>query len=586
MAMTSADVARQTYPLIDALRAEVITDYEPQGEFSSSQLRLSKGDFVWVLEQHESGWWGGHKEGDDLTGWFPATLVRAVGMDEDDSRCSPEASPRTDPTRTRDQQPVASPQARGGRRRSALLTIENMPGNADRSQESAAMIAALEEQVKQLQSEKQSMELERQQLANDAAKEAQRHKDEIQQKEAELAEFRTSSAGRFKELEANIDELRSRCKDLEEAKDKAERLVDALQRAAEAKPAASFHQDDMCLGHSRSAAGNGCVRAPSAGTPGSSRRPPPALSQDTITISTGTRTPPPTISTSVSHQMTSMPAAVTTSAPAMPTLAAVPTISVAPPTPVGTTAGTPLSARHATHAHSVSVQPPRPTPRGATPHAPWSPAVHGGAATVGVPASPGAWLSDERNRHRPLARAGQGGSGCAPPGSALREESNSKPIEVRALVSAFERRSNSQGAPPSHRGVDPPPPSRQLLYTASATAPSGCLAGRSQTTLGSSSRAASASREALSVHVLQTPESSLHSTQQLGMNAYGEDVGLNFGMSPIQRQVHHQPFTSGTPQTTTRHVSSSPSPNSKGSVSVQDRIAALNRGANGMFSRR
>jgi len=31
-----------------------------------------------VLERDDSGWWGGHKEGEDNTGWFPGSCVRAV----------------------------------------------------------------------------------------------------------------------------------------------------------------------------------------------------------------------------------------------------------------------------------------------------------------------------------------------------------------------------------------------------------------------------------------------------------------------------------------------------------------------------
>lgn len=41
------------------------------------QLNLKVGDVVFVLEQDwESGWWGGHKEGDEDTGWFPGTILR------------------------------------------------------------------------------------------------------------------------------------------------------------------------------------------------------------------------------------------------------------------------------------------------------------------------------------------------------------------------------------------------------------------------------------------------------------------------------------------------------------------------------
>jgi len=43
-----------------------------------TQLKLQVGDIVYVLEQDETGWWGGHKEGEDLTGWFPGSCVRPM----------------------------------------------------------------------------------------------------------------------------------------------------------------------------------------------------------------------------------------------------------------------------------------------------------------------------------------------------------------------------------------------------------------------------------------------------------------------------------------------------------------------------
>jgi len=44
----------------------------------STQLELHVNDIVVVLEKDETGWWGGHKEGEDLTGWFPGFCVQAL----------------------------------------------------------------------------------------------------------------------------------------------------------------------------------------------------------------------------------------------------------------------------------------------------------------------------------------------------------------------------------------------------------------------------------------------------------------------------------------------------------------------------
>jgi len=60
------------------MKAQVVMDYDPDGEHTDHLLRLAAGDIVYVLEPHESGWWGGHKEGGDVTGWFPACCVKKV----------------------------------------------------------------------------------------------------------------------------------------------------------------------------------------------------------------------------------------------------------------------------------------------------------------------------------------------------------------------------------------------------------------------------------------------------------------------------------------------------------------------------
>eukprot|EP00933_Yihiella_yeosuensis_P071650 TRINITY_DN79884_c0_g1_i1.p1 TRINITY_DN79884_c0_g1~~TRINITY_DN79884_c0_g1_i1.p1 ORF type:complete len:533 (+),score=96.38 TRINITY_DN79884_c0_g1_i1:80-1600(+) len=43
-----------------------------------TQLDLKVDDIVIVLEKDETGWWGGHKENDDFTGWFPGNCVERI----------------------------------------------------------------------------------------------------------------------------------------------------------------------------------------------------------------------------------------------------------------------------------------------------------------------------------------------------------------------------------------------------------------------------------------------------------------------------------------------------------------------------
>ncbi|CAE6948236.1 unnamed protein product [Symbiodinium natans] len=42
------------------------------------QLTLKVNDIVIVMEKDETGWWGGHKEGEETTGWFPGICVQPL----------------------------------------------------------------------------------------------------------------------------------------------------------------------------------------------------------------------------------------------------------------------------------------------------------------------------------------------------------------------------------------------------------------------------------------------------------------------------------------------------------------------------
>lgn len=111
--------------LVGPMRVEAFSVFEPSGLDKANQLALKPGDVVVVLEQDSSGWWGGYKEGDLATGWFPAVAVRPLhgdasaplaserqgrGVSPQRSRSSREASPR---------QPAASTSAGAGAARAA-----------------------------------------------------------------------------------------------------------------------------------------------------------------------------------------------------------------------------------------------------------------------------------------------------------------------------------------------------------------------------------------------------------------------------------------------------------------------------------
>jgi hypothetical protein len=57
------------------MKAVVVKQHNATDE---TQLELRLNDIVYVLEQDDSGWWGGHKEGEDCTGWFPGSCVREL----------------------------------------------------------------------------------------------------------------------------------------------------------------------------------------------------------------------------------------------------------------------------------------------------------------------------------------------------------------------------------------------------------------------------------------------------------------------------------------------------------------------------
>lgn len=74
---------------------------KPHHASDDTQLELRLNDIVYVLEQDDSGWWGGHKEGEDCTGWFPGSCVREV-FEEEPCVTLPEPSAEPQPEHHRD----------------------------------------------------------------------------------------------------------------------------------------------------------------------------------------------------------------------------------------------------------------------------------------------------------------------------------------------------------------------------------------------------------------------------------------------------------------------------------------------------
>jgi len=554
----SAHPVKYFHPIAEAMRAEVLINYEAQGDFSGSHLKLAKGDIVWVLEQHDSGWWGGHKDGDDLTGWFPAGLVRPTGDEENDEMSLEDASRSArpyptvpDPLRTSDQRLVASPQ----RGNSRFLRAE------EEGEQSHVAFGELQEELVVAQRRiseavqgKASAEAEVAKVKQDAAQErhewekekvrwgqeqelwqksVQEFKVERQSHEQEVRRLQEEMQRREVIRERELSELRELREYREQQEQQREQRAVAATAALEVRRTA---QDRAASAHSAVEDGSreDEARGGAAGRVASS-----SVSRRLFTnacgscaTADGVRTPLP----SMAPTITSMPPAVTGSASSIPTVAATPTMVTQPS--AGSLSSGPLSSRCMSGQAHTAVQPPRPSPRGASAHGPtttWM-AATSGAATVGVPSSPG-----------PQLRA----RGFAPPHVTSTREDAQK-IEVRALVSAFERRSNSQGAPPN----------REMLYTSTP-------AQAVRAPIGSSSRAGS--REVIGRAGGRDPNEPGTPQRPTGTpHADEPSAAMNFGMSPMQRQPQQYHVAAHR----TGMAGSSPS---KGAVSVQDRIRQLNR---------
>eukprot|EP00928_Gymnodinium_smaydae_P067889 TRINITY_DN508_c0_g1_i1.p1 TRINITY_DN508_c0_g1~~TRINITY_DN508_c0_g1_i1.p1 ORF type:complete len:732 (-),score=202.76 TRINITY_DN508_c0_g1_i1:451-2646(-) len=97
---------------LDSEKCVVVTAHDAS---DVSQLPLRVGEIITVLEKDETGWWGGHKEGEDFTGWFPGHCVRALTHEDVPPKPQPAPEPDVSPAktaaagrRTGDEKPEAS----------------------------------------------------------------------------------------------------------------------------------------------------------------------------------------------------------------------------------------------------------------------------------------------------------------------------------------------------------------------------------------------------------------------------------------------------------------------------------------------
>mmetsp|Transcript_71427 Transcript_71427/g.209724 ORF Transcript_71427/g.209724 Transcript_71427/m.209724 type:complete len:567 (+) Transcript_71427:87-1787(+) len=547
-------MAARPYPIADARRAEVIYDYSPDQECVQQQLTLSKGDFVWVLEQHPCGWWGGHKDGNVHTGWFPEAIVKLTGEDvPDDSvaddcrwaqRCtSPNASDLA--LRTSDHRAIASPQASRRRQEDSERQQQDAAAAAElaeanrhlekelaeerkRHTEAFEIMKSAEAKIAQMKQEhslrSKQMESERDRERQSLDRELHRYESERhtwsaerQQLVRQAQELDSDRKAKDEEVKRLHDELRRKEGEVVQQMNQFRALEATRERErSEAAVTAAVlergRSEDVSHHLTASASSRDYSRGASTGV--SRRLFATGMAEDARHgIASGMRTPPVGGPPPVIQQVTAVPTSST-----MPS--AMPTAMIS--------SVTPLSARGNTL--------PRPSPRTAPGSMQWM-AQPGG----GPPPSP-------HHIHRAFAASRDPSADAAAHSAA-----------VRGLVEAFERRSNSQGAV-THRIADPSP-NRQLIYASATRA-------ASRGPPGSSSRAASREipfrRDVVSGE--ETPS---------GHSVVGEEnsVAINFGMSPMTRQ--NAQYIAAAPASA-RNPGIASSPNAKASVSVQDRIRQLN----------
>jgi len=516
--------SRWEYPIQDATKGEVRVRYVPPA--GEGQLSLDVGDIVWVLEESD-GWCGGHKDGDENTGWFPASIINRIprgdcGEDDEDDR-------RHSALYTSDYRAVASPQA----------THRKVSVQSDLSEWKHRLEVAesekrkAEDQVKVLQKAQAEAEHEKQRLAKKVEESHQLHskvqslQEEVKRKEEEIRELRSIKDSN-KVLEENLRLERASTSSL---KGKLKELEDHCRKVkmeADRNRAAESGREEGGL---------------SGSTAGISR---------TYAGDSGHRTP------SVPHTVPSVLSG-SLQAPPAPCAALAPASSM---TCVGQVSASPLSARQP--AGGLGAR--HPSPRH---HASWMPPMGSGAHP---PSSPHIRQRVPSQRDVTLDAVTQ-----AP---------------VRTLVSEFEKRSTSQGAPLTR---DPAPINRQLVFTAGAPSTSSastcCTMRRPMPSVpimapGHVSMASAAVRTGSrdGQPVARTMRTVVQSSSRTAFQVDAEPetphaspnvthvedtASRNFGMSPIKRQ----PYTLARGGVTGHPLTFSPPSRP---ISVQDRIKQLN----------
>mmetsp|Transcript_12292 Transcript_12292/g.28759 ORF Transcript_12292/g.28759 Transcript_12292/m.28759 type:complete len:564 (-) Transcript_12292:122-1813(-) len=513
------------YPIAAASRAKVLIDYKPEGEYRDGQLALSAGDVVYVHQKHQSGWWGGHKAGSNLTGWFPATIVETLGLigENEDDQLSPVAdakSPRStcaststplaalrSPLVTVDKRAVASPQA-------ARISPKGSTGSAATSDLLQTQRASL---AKDLEVEQiASKELRGQLLA--AREHSVKCTATVEHLQAEMAEVRAEN-GKFRDqveffhsefenfkqaAKVEVEVERQRSRQLQERCEAQEAQIRALEAALKDVTTQARSQTPVSRTElAKAAADRASPRLATREAVRCDSRGREDAKKHTMAASLESRSASSSLprrlfaAGSTSEDMHQQAGAQLTH------LSTLPARYIA-------ASNTPS---HAFSSQMHSGAPPRPTPRGqGTPS---------GAQLA--PAQTWTGRAHYVNAQQPASSPAHVQTGSASPRHAWRAQ-EATPADrmpaVRALVSEFERRSTSQTpGVPGPRSVDPSP-SRRAVCTGPQT-PSAAARVHS-----ASASARRPSPRMVEAEPAESPPSEDHSS-----------APFIIGMSPMQRTI-------------------------------------------------
>jgi len=196
----------------------------------STQLELQLNDIVMVLEKDATGWWGGHKEGEELTGWFPGFCVQPCPLPEPEKE-QPESF-RNSALETEASSPVrrnhavASPQRHGiPPSYSAPAETSSVLNSSQQDlllQEKSQLCLQLDSEVTKLKRDKETLE--------EALRQAQR-KTSLDKEEFKRMEDRLVEAERKLQTEASQRRATlMKCEQLEETVRHRDEEVATLRR--------------------------------------------------------------------------------------------------------------------------------------------------------------------------------------------------------------------------------------------------------------------------------------------------------------------------------------------------------------------